>query len=239
MTVMEDESKKTEPQSQITTSGRLVRLFVGGLPLGLIVMGALSFVIWNYKKQEKPPVVLEFAQLLQKEVGAEEFDRYVRIMTEEIGGSSIRDEEKREAIAGFVESSMGLENMGYESRRKKSPDGGLAVYVELPGSSFVGADEVLLVVTRGDNADKDKVAASRVAALMSVAHALTGAESTKLIRLAVVMGDGMSLVAPEAKWVIDLSDDAILQVEDGSDMVKKMRDVQASVEEVAEVKRKG
>lgn len=176
-----------EEPTGITRSGRLVRLFVGGLPLGLIVMGALSFVVWNYKKREKPPVVLEFAAMLQRDVNATDYERYVRLLTEDIGGSSMTAEEKSDAVAGFVESSMGLDNMGYETRRKTTDDGGSVVYSELPAKGR--ARSVLLVVTDGSGAEFDKGKAGCVAALMSVAHAMTGKPQDQLVRFAVVFGD--------------------------------------------------
>lgn len=223
-------------ESGITPSGRLIRWLVGGLPLGLIVMGALSFVIWNYKKQEKPPVVLEFAAMLQREVNQADFDRYVRLITEDIGGSSMSATEKADAVAGFVESSMGLDNMGYETRRKRTDEGGWVVYSELPAQGR--ARSVLLVVAEGGGAESDKGKAGGVAALMSVAHALTGKPQKQLVRFAVV-SDDLSLLTlahgvgrvikvvqqPEENgWVFDAAE---------GDVVAKLKALQDAVESAA------
>ncbi|WP_075089877.1 hypothetical protein [Verrucomicrobium spinosum] len=47
--------EESDSVSQITPSGRLVRLFVSGLPWGLVLMGALSFVFY-FNKKNKPDI---------------------------------------------------------------------------------------------------------------------------------------------------------------------------------------
>jgi len=173
-------------QDEIQKPNALIKWLVGGLPLGLIVMGVLSFVIWFHKKKERAPIVSEFAAMLQKDVNTADFDRYVRIIAEEIGRSNMSEGEKGEAVATFVESSMSMDNMGYEMLRKGYENDGLAIYGELPGKNR-SAPPVVLVAQLQD-AYKDRSRANCLAAMMSVAHSLTGTQQTRTIRYAIVLG---------------------------------------------------
>lgn len=226
-----------QPGQGLPLSGKLVRLFVGGLPLGLVIMGALSFVIWNYKKKEKPPIVLEFASMLQRDVNKVDFDRYVDLITNEIGGRDVSVEEKSEAVASFIESSMGLDNMGYEMRQRKTLEGGWYMYAELPSAGW--AKGVLLVVADARGAESDVGKASSLAALMSVAHAMTGRGYGKMVRFAVVSDEaGFKEVAQGVTRVLEISSEAkegaVVFAEGGVDVTAKLKQLQELVERAAE-----
>lgn len=199
---------ENEP-SPISSSGRLVRWFVGGLPLGLLVMGVGSFFIYFHMKRERPPELSEFARMLQKEVNAADFERYVKILADDIGGSAMTEDDKREAVTVFVESSMGMDNMGYQVARERLAGGNeqrAAVYAELPGRNR-SAPKVL-VVTAGPwqfaDAGQTRKKAACVAAVMGVAHALAGEVLQKTVRFAVVDGDDFEEIRQGSGTVVQV-----------------------------------
>jgi hypothetical protein len=160
---------------------RFVRAFVVGLPLGLLVMGVLSFVIYFQKRHAKELAAAapsRYAAMLRKEVNLGDFARYVRIFEREIGPRSPGKPENIEAAQSFVESTLGFGNMGYQVLRRESGAGGeKAVHfeVELTGQSASLAP--LLVTARYDGEG-----VADVSALLVLANAFTGTRHPRTIR---------------------------------------------------------
>lgn len=201
---------ESEDTSSITKSGRLVRLFVGGLPLGLVIMGALSFVIYFHKKKEKAPVVMEFAVMLRRDFNEQDFNRYVRILADDIISSTMTIEEKKAAVATFIESSMGMENMGYEvARRKRDSDGSNILYSELPGG--VTSRRIVVSVSYDglfQDAATRNAAAEQIAGMMCLAHSLTGTRPPCTIRFLASEYSGAVEFERPSRWLIRLTADA-------------------------------
>ena len=163
--------------------GWLVRAFLIILPVGLAFMVPVSLVIYYQKKHEDTPEASKYASMLRRDLNVDDFVRYVRILSQDIGERSTEKTENLDAAASFVESTMGYDNMGYATQRQAFDLRGKPVVnlvAELTGKSR--PDEVVLVVADYDGAD-----ASGVSAMMCVAHALTGTEHARTIRFAAVV----------------------------------------------------
>lgn len=162
--------------SQITTSGRLVRFFVAGLPWGLVLMGALSFVFYFNKKNKPDVSPTEFAAVLRKDLNATDQERYQRILGREIGARTLGDVDNLLAAAAFMESTLGPSNMGYSVLRQDFNAGKTPlqnVIVPLLGRKLPG--EAVLVVAPYDTKSEALVDESAApAAMLGLAHSLAG-----------------------------------------------------------------
>lgn len=174
----------------LISSGCLVRLFVGGLPLGLAIMGALSFIVYFKKENKKnAPVASQFSGMLQKDLSADDFERYGRIISQDIG---IRTAEKKgnlDAASAFAESTLGFDNMGYAVVRREFESAGktyLNLTADLVGKSNPG--EIVLVVSSYDSTVLNKPEeSSGLAAMLCLAQSLTGSPLNRTIRFAAVI----------------------------------------------------
>jgi hypothetical protein len=163
--------------------GFMVRAFLIGLPVGLAFMVPISLWIYYQKKHRPAPATSQYAPILRKELNADDFMRYARILAQDIGERSLAQPDHLDAAVRFIESTMDFANMGYNVQRQNFEADGkplVNLIAELPGRSR--PDEIVWVVAGYDAAD-----ASGIAALMCVAHALTGTDHARTIRFAAVM----------------------------------------------------
>jgi hypothetical protein len=166
--------------------GRFIRAALIILPLGTIVLGAASFGIWWWDKQRVQERSYKFATAMRRDISASAIDRYVTILTDVLAQPPAQ---RAGAVAAFLESSMGPENMGYDVRRDRFQAGGMEVAnvdVELTGKRW---REVMLVLVPYGNPGKVAPEAHALAALMSLAHAVTGENRELTLRFAAVPVD--------------------------------------------------
>ena len=165
----------------------LVRWLIAAFPIGLIVMGMLSFVIY-FKKLNARDVAQnnKFAPMLQKEPNEADLKRHVRMLSETIGERRPGQWENYEAAATYIKSSLDPMGAGYEVKTQPFKLDGHEcenIEVELPGRQAKG--EIILV-----GAHYDTVAGcpgandngSGVAALISLAQAFTGTANERTLR---------------------------------------------------------
>jgi hypothetical protein len=170
-------------------AGCMVRAFIIALPIGLAFMVPLSLWIYYQKKHQPEAAISQYAAMLRKDLNAEDFARYARILSQDIGERSLSRRENLDAAASFIESTMGYENMGYAVQRQVfdvQDTTAVNLIAELTGKTK--PNEVVLVVANYDEAD-----ARGVAALMCVAHAFAGGEHARTIRFAAVMSEAGGL----------------------------------------------
>ena len=187
-----------DPSAEIRPNP-LFKWLVGGLPLGLLIMGALSFYFYFQRlKSHDSPHASPFAQQLRKDLNEDEWKRYIGIFTTEIGDRSPGKTENIEAATSFTESTMGLDNMGYEIVRRTfglKEKTRLDLEAELPGK--VHPRQLVLVAARYDTADP-----AGISALMCLAHAFTGTPRSDTIRfVALALGENGSDAATYTKWI--------------------------------------
>ncbi|CAN5869853.1 hypothetical protein BH11VER1_BH11VER1_35710 [soil metagenome] len=174
----------------LITSGFLVRLFVGGLPLGLAIMGALSFIIYFKKENKKnTPVASQLSGMFRKDLSAGDFERYGRIISQDIGVRTAGKKENLDASSAFVESTMGFDNMGYAVVRKEFEADG-KTYLNLTADLVGKSDpkEVVLMVSTYDSTVLNlPEESSGLAAMLCLAQSLTGEPLKRTVRFAAVI----------------------------------------------------
>ncbi len=176
-------SATEEPPAPTEKTGCMVRAFLMALPIGLAFMVPLSLLIYYQKKHQPPPATSEYAAMLRKDVDVQDFARYVRILSRDIGERSLANPENLDAASSFIESTIGYENMGYAVERQVlEAEGKPAVNLIAELTGKTKPNEVVLVVASYDEAD-----ALGISALMCVAHALAGTDHGRTVRFAAVM----------------------------------------------------
>ncbi len=152
-------------------------------PAGLLLLGTGS-MIWHVMKKEATAArSIRYAAGLAREINASDLARYEKILTETTDPA---------AVASFVESTLGPENMGYNVRkltgRGDAAERVVALDIELTGRQKP-RDVVLFVTHHVPLADGAPTAvghARATALAMSAAHALTGTPVIRSLRLVSV-----------------------------------------------------
>ncbi len=171
-------------EASVTRSGlSWVKVVLVVFPAGLIVLGIGSMVWYFNKKKDVEQRSIRYAAGLMKPVNADDLARYERLISE------TKDER---VLAGFLESTLGPENMGYSLRmatgRGNNSDQKVACEVELTG--LRRPREVVLVVVSYLPAVEGGLTgistARSTAIALSVAHALTGERQNRSLRFVFV-----------------------------------------------------
>jgi hypothetical protein len=159
------------------TIGRVIRTALIVLPFGTILLGALSFVFYFNKQEKTLQRSIKYASGLRKDLNEADLKHYEAIVNET---ASKPPADRAKALAAFIESTLGPENMGYEVRAIVNPadpqGAALALDVELTG--IKRPYDVVLVVTDYLGAD----AARATACLLGSAHSLTGSPLIRSVR---------------------------------------------------------
>ncbi len=164
--------------------GRFIRAALVIFPVGTVVFGILSFGIWWWKRERVEERGYKYALALRRDLSEAGLRRHADILAEALGRT---DAARFQAVAAYLESSMGAENMGYQVRRDRSRVGETEVAnidVELTGKPRP-REVVLLLVPYGE-AGQAEAESRSLAMLMSLAHALTGETRSLTLRFAAV-----------------------------------------------------
>lgn len=162
--------------------GKWIRFALVAFPVGLIVLGAASFWIYFEKKEREEKHTYRHALALRHDVTEADLSRYLQILGEAAKESP---DEHRLTVASFVESTIGAENMGYDLKRDVEMDRGVervSFHASLDGTRRPN-DVVLVIAGYGNAQEKDDAA---LAALFSIAQAMTGSPRVKTVRFAVL-----------------------------------------------------
>lgn len=167
--------------------------------MGLVLIPALSIVYteWYKPYQASRPDVREqqYAAMMRKPVNRQDLERYVRVLSEDIGERHTEKMENLRAAAYFIESSLGESNMGYVVQRQKYSAGEHEVWnleVNVPGES----DEVVVIGAHYDTVPGSPGAddnASGVSALLCLANAFIGSKNAVSLKFVVFVNE-------EAPW---------------------------------------
>jgi len=174
----------TPSDAAVTRSGRVVRAALLILPAGTILFGIASFGIWWMKKTQVEERGYKYALALRRDLGAEGLQRHGGILLEVM---RLPEADRLGAVAAYLESSMGAENMGYAVRRERWLSSGMElanVDVELTGRQR--PREVVLVLVPFGDAARSKQEAWALATALSLAHAITGESGARTLRLAAI-----------------------------------------------------
>jgi len=167
-----------------SAQGRFIRAALVIFPVGTVVFGILSFGIWWWKRERVEERGYKYALALRRDLSEAGLRRHADILAEALRRS---DAARFQAVAAYLESSMGAENMGYQVRRDRSRVGESEVAnidVELTGKPRP-REVVVLLVPYGE-AGQAEAESRSLAMLMSLAHALTGETRSRTLRFAAV-----------------------------------------------------
>lgn len=161
------------------TAGKVIRAALIIFPTGLLVLGAVSMIWHLNNKQEKAQRSIRYAAGLMKAINAADLERYEKIIAETTD---------KAALASFIESTIGPENMGYSVQRitGKGTDAERVVALEVELSGTKRPRDIVLVV--GNHipltgaAPAQTTPARATSVLLSTAHSLTGEPQTRSIR---------------------------------------------------------
>ncbi|MDF1751183.1 MAG: M28 family peptidase [Verrucomicrobiales bacterium] len=175
----------------MANEGKPIRIVLVALPLGLLILGIASMLFTQFKPDtpemdEDYDKRMDAASLNRKPVNRADLERFVRILSEEIGERNLDNPTDLERAAIWIQSTLKSGNMGYEVDRQMFPVDGVEVrnlMVELTGTRLrkeivlVGAHYDTVAGSPGANAG-----GSGVAALLSLAQAFAGDRQERTIR---------------------------------------------------------
>jgi hypothetical protein len=160
----------------------VVRFLLTAFPLGLVIMGALSFVIFFSKRNALlEPKASKYADMMQRDINAADLQRYAKILSTDIGERTPAQKDNLDTAASFMESTMGFDNMGYRVKRSEYLEEGNTITdltADLVGKA--NPESVVLVIASYAGGKDDS--ASAPAALMSLAHQFTGTSHKRTLR---------------------------------------------------------
>jgi hypothetical protein len=160
--------------------GRWIRFALVMLPLGTILLGIASFGIWQWKKDQAADRSFKYAMALRRTISLEGIQKHAGIVRE-----ALMKPDRHLSIPGYLESTMGAENMGYTVRRVRFGAVQSNIDAELTGKTR--PREMVMVLALYDaDATRFGRTSQAIAELMSVAHELTGEPVMRSLRFAVI-----------------------------------------------------
>ena len=168
------------------SEGRYVRILLVGLPLSLVAIGAATMVYY-FRSGISVAEGTGSQGLMRKDIEKQELVSYVETLSSRIGERRVGKGRSLEVAAKFIESSLGVSNMGYVVHRRRfrteDKEECSNLEVELPGGKR--RKEIVVIGAHYDSAPGSPGAndnATGVAALMCLANAFVGTENARTIR---------------------------------------------------------
>ncbi|MCB1228220.1 MAG: hypothetical protein KDK99_20610 [Verrucomicrobiales bacterium] len=175
--------------------GRWIRRALVIFPAGLVLLGAASFLVWQWKKDRADDRNLRYAAALRLEPTVEAWQKYRSVLDEVTAGQDLAG--RLAATASYLASSMGEESMGYAVTRVDSnlPERASVIQVELTGRRRT-RELVELVVLYGA-AEPERAAAENraLASVLVLARWLTGEKVDRTVRISLLPLCSMSETA--------------------------------------------
>lgn len=177
--------------------GKIIRFCLVGLPAGLVLITAASFLYTEWFKPQQASLlgikVQQYASMMRKPVNKDDLEQYVRVLSEDIGERHTDKIENLHAAAYYIESSLSESNMGYRVQRQKYSVDGQDVWnleVTVPGTGE--SDAVVVIGAHYDTVPGSPGAddnASGVAALLCLANAFIGTENAVTLKFVAFVNE--------------------------------------------------
>ncbi|MBN8419362.1 MAG: hypothetical protein J0L73_10635 [Verrucomicrobia bacterium] len=169
----------TEAQPTSADPGRWIRFALVMLPVGTILLGIASFGIWQWKKDQAADRSFKYALALRRQISPESIERYAGIVRTALGKA-----DRDLSIPGYLESTMGAENMGYTVRRGRFGSEKSVIDAELTGVKR--PLEVVMVLALYGGTEPQENTVQAIAESLAVAHELTGEKVVRSLRFAFI-----------------------------------------------------
>ncbi|MFN0075777.1 MAG: hypothetical protein ACKVY0_04805 [Prosthecobacter sp.] len=177
----------TEAPSTTADPGRWIRLALVMLPAGTILLGIASFGIWQWKKDQAADRSFKYAMALRRTISAEGIQRHTDIVRE-----ALSKPDRDLSIPGYLESTMGAENMGYTVRRTRFGTDQSNIDAELTGKTRP-REIVMVLALYNDDVTRLEGTAQAISEALSIAHEVTGEAVVRSLRFAVIPDTGEAL----------------------------------------------
>lgn len=184
--------------------GRWIRFALVMLPFGTIILGIASFGIWQWKKDRAADRSFNYAQALRRPISLEGIQRHADIIRE-----ALMKPDRHLSIPGYLESTMGAENMGYTVRRTRFGNDQSTIDAELTGKQRP-REVVMALVLYSDDALRFGRTSQAMAELLSVAHEVTGEAVVRALRFVVIPDTADSL--SQLKEAIRRDDERVMHL---------------------------
>ncbi len=170
----------TDAQPTNSDPGRWIRFALVMLPVGTILLGIASFGIWQWKKDQAEDRSFKYALALRRQISPEGIERHAGVVRTALGKA-----DRDLSIPGYLESTMGAENMGYTVRRERFGSEQSIIDAELTGTQR--PLEIVMVLTLyGGLTNQQESTAQAIAESLSVAHEITGEKVVRSLRFAFI-----------------------------------------------------
>lgn len=160
--------------------GRWIRFALVALPVGTILLGIASFGIWQWQKDRAADRSFKYAMALRKPITLEGIQRHADIVREALGKP-----DWHLSIPGYLESTLGAENMGYTVRRTRLDDETSNIDAELTGKQRP-REIVLALVLYNNDSTRLEGTTQAIAETLGIAHEITGESVLRGLRFAVI-----------------------------------------------------
>jgi len=168
------------------TQARAIRLFILGLPIGLIIGGIIAMII--YFREEAEAAGRNGGGYTRRDITRRDLQAHVEKLAKTIGPRHMGDPDRLNAAVKYIESTLGPANLGYRVERHTYKVGGVDCHNIVLNMLSTGSDRVHEIVLVG--AHYDSVAttpgaddnASGVAAVMSLAQAFANTKHERSLR---------------------------------------------------------
>jgi hypothetical protein len=170
----------TEAQPTPADPGRWIRFALVMLPVGTILLGIASFGIWQWKKDQAADRSFKYAVALRRPISLEGIERHAGVLRTALGKA-----DRDLSIPGYLESTMGAENMGYNVRRMRFGQEQSVIDAELTGGKRP-LEIVMVLVPYSERAESAEGTAQAIAESLSIAHEITGEKVVRSLRFAFI-----------------------------------------------------
>jgi hypothetical protein len=168
------------PPQASSDPGRWIRAALVLFPAGTVLLGIASFGIWQWKKDREADRSFKYALALKRDISLGGIEKHANVLRE-----VLKQPDALLAVPGYLQSTMGEENMGYAVRRDRYQSGAAEcsnVDAELAGKQMP-YDVTMILVPYGAG---EESAALGLATLLSIAHEVTGQPMLRTLRFATL-----------------------------------------------------
>ena len=195
-----------QPLSPTPRRPFLIPFLVGGLPVGLFIMGVLSFVLYFRQKSHHESHPSQLSSMMRQDLNQEEYQRYVK---------TLRETTDPDSVASYIQSTLGLDNMGYDVvHHDFGPHDKTNAHFEAEIRGQQQPRHLVLVASPYGS----PASALPLSALLSLAHSFTGEKHANTIRFAALFdGDNGGHFTDYQTWMAKTDWDQIDLIVLGSD----------------------
>ena len=145
-----------------------------------MLLGIASFGIWQLKRDREEDRSFKYALALKREIALGGIEKHTNLLRD-----VLKQADAMQAVPGYLQSTMGEENMGYTVRRDRFQSGAAEcsnVDAELAGKKMP-YDVIMVLVPYGAG---EESAALALATMLSIAHEVTGRPMLRTLRFATL-----------------------------------------------------